>query len=289
LEQVDAYQWTVPLPATADAAAEGQVATVALSVVDKLIRSGSSRQRISSELERAGLRMRPQEWILLRVSAAIAAIAGLTLTTGSLLAGVLVGTAVAWLATMLLLKVKAARRCAAFADQLPDVLQLIASSLRSGFTLAQALEAVVGEGEQPAAEELTRALTEARLGLPLEQALDHVATRMKSQDLEWVVMAVRISRDVGGNLAEVLLTTVHTMRERGKLRRQVRALSAEGRLSGYILVALPIVVAAWFELVRPEYLRPLYTEATGIMMLTVAVLGVVVGSLWMSRIVKVEI
>jgi tight adherence protein B len=233
--------------------------------------------------------MRPQEWILLRISAVAAAVAGITVLTGSLLAGLPLGTLVAWLATMLLLKVRAARRCAAFADQLPDVLQLIASSLRSGFTLAQALEAVVREGDQPAAEELTRALTETRLGLSLEQALDQVATRMHSQDLEWVVMAVRISRDVGGNLAEVLLTTVHTMRERGQLRRQVRALSAEGRLSGYILVALPVVVAAWFMLVRPEYLRPLFTDPVGMIMLVLAGLGVVVGSWWMSRIVKVEI
>jgi Flp pilus assembly protein TadB/Mg-chelatase subunit ChlD len=290
LDEVDAYQWSVPMSAAASVdAADGHVATVALSVVDKLLRSGPSRTRIRSELERAGLRIRPQEWILLRISAAIAAIAGITVLTGSLLAGVLVGTLFGWLATMLLLKVKASRRCAAFADQLPDVLQLIASSLRSGFTLAQALEAVVREGDQPASEELTRALTEARLGLPLEQALDQVAARMQSQDLEWVVMAMRISRDVGGNLAEVLLTTVHTMRERGQLRRQVRALSAEGRLSGYILVALPVAVAAWFMLVRPEYLRPLFTTPVGIMMLIVALLGVAVGSWWMSRIVKVEI
>ena len=191
--------------------------------------------------------------------------------------------------TRFLLKVKAARRCAAFADQLPDMLQLIASSLRSGFSLAQALDGVVREGAQPAASEFARALTEARLGLELEDALDQMADRMKSQDLEMVVMAVRISRDVGGNLAEVLLTTMRTMRDRAQLKRQIRALSAEGRLSAYILIALPILVAGGFALARPDYLRPLYTVPAGVAMLVVAVLGVVIGSWWMSRIVKVEV
>jgi tight adherence protein B len=289
IEQLDAYQWSVPMASAAVPAADGQVATAALSLVDRLIRPGPSRSRIASGLEQAGVRMRPQEWVLVRIAVAVVAVAALSLLSGSVLTGAVAGTLAAWLGTRFWLNQKAARRCAAFADQLPDVLQLVASSLRSGFTLPQALEAVVHEGDQPAAGELTRALTEARLGVKLEDALDQVSHRTRSQDLAWVVMAVRISRDVGGNLAEVLLTTVHTMRERGQLRRQVRALSAEGRLSGYILVGLPIAVAGWLALVRPEYLRPLYTDSAGIVMLVIAVLGIVVGSWWMSRIVKVEV
>jgi Flp pilus assembly protein TadB/Mg-chelatase subunit ChlD len=293
LDQLGDYRWSAAKPAAEATAppvpAERMAASVALSLVDRLIRLGRSRTRIAADLERAGLRMRPQEWILLRISAGIALIALLTVLSASLLIGLLLGTLLAWLGTRFLLKVKAARRCAAFADQLPDMLQLIASSLRSGFSLSQALDGVVREGAQPAASEFARALTEARLGVALEDALDQGAERMKSQDLAWVVMAVRISRDVGGNLAEVLLTTVHTMRERVQLKRQIRALSAEGRLSAYILIALPILVAGWFALVRPDYLRPLYTVAPGITMLVVAVLGVLIGSWWMSRIVKVEV
>ena len=290
LDQLDVYRWSAPQPAAAAAVpGEGMAASVALSLVDRLIRLGRSRTRIAADLERAGLRMRPQEWILLRISAGIALIALFTVVMGSLPIGLLLGTLLAWLGTRFLLKVKASRRCAAFADQLPDMLQLIASSLRSGFSLSQALEGVVREGSQPAAGEFARALTEARLGVDLEDALDQGAERMKSQDLAWVVMAVRISRDVGGNLAEVLLTTVHTMRERVQLKRQIRALSAEGRLSAYILIALPILVAGWFALVRPDYLRPLYTAAPGMALLCIAVLGVLIGSWWMSRIVKVEV
>jgi tight adherence protein B len=235
------------------------------------------------------MRMRPQEWLLLRIAAVVVAVALSTVLSGSLVLGVLIGALLGWLGTYLVVRVKAARRCSAFADQLPDVLQLIASSLRSGFSLAQALDGVVREGAQPAASEFGRALTEARLGVEVEDALDGVAERMKCRDLAWVVMAVRISREVGGNLAEVLLTTVHTIRERAQLKRQVRALSAEGRMSAYVLIALPIFVAGWFVLVRPQYLRPLYTQPLGIAMLAFAVLGVIVGSWWMSRVVKVEV
>jgi tight adherence protein B len=290
LEQLHSYAWSPPVVGPPIAApAEGQLATAALSFVDRFLRSRGSRSRIQTELERAGLRMRPQEWILLRISIGIALIAVLVLLTGSLLIGVLAGSALAWLATRLVLSFKASRRCAAFADQLPDVLQLIASSLRSGFSLSQAIDGVVREGPQPAATEFARAVTEARLGVDQEEALDWVAERMKCQDLSWVVMAVRISREVGGNLAEVLLTTVHTMRARAQLKRQIRALSAEGRLSAYVLIALPVFVAGWFLLVRPQYLRPLYTSPGGIAMLVVAVTGLIVGSWWMSRVVKVEV
>ena len=291
LEQLDNYSWAPPaaMPALHGSPPEGAVATAALSVADRLLQSGRARSRIVTDLERAGMRMRPQEWLLLRISAIIVAIAVCTLLSNSLPLGVLAGFALGWLVTFLVVRIKAARRMAAFSDQLPDVLQLIASSLRSGFSLAQALDGVVREGSEPSTSEFGRALAESRLGVILEDALDGVADRMKCRDLSWVVMAVRISHDVGGNLAEVLLTTVHTIRERAQLKRQVRALSAEGRLSAYILVALPIFVAGWFVFVRPQYLRPLYTQPLGIAMLVLAVLGVVVGAWWMSRVVKVEV
>jgi len=289
LDQLNSYQWSAPTDAASSVtSAEGRMAGLALSLVNRLIRSGRSRSRIAADLERAGMRMPPQAWILLRICSGIALIAAVTLVTRSLPIGLLLGSLLGWLGTRVFLKVKAGRRGSAFADQLPDVLQLIASSLRSGFSLPQALDGVVREGPQPAASEFARALTESRLGVELEDALDSGAERMKCQDLAWVVMAVRISKDVGGNLAEVLLTTVHTMRERAQLKRQIRALSAEGRLSAYVLIGLPIFVTAWFMLVRPDYLRPLYTVPAGIMMLVIAVVGLVVGSWWMSRIVKVE-
>ena len=162
-----------------------------------------------------------------------ALIATFLLLSGNLIVGLLFGGLLGWLGTRFYLRFKMSRRCAAFADQLPDTLQLVASSLRSGFSLLQALDGVVREGSAPASTEFARALSDGRLGIDIEDALDKVADRMRCQDLSWVVMAIRISREVGGNLAEVLLTTVHTMRERSQVRRQVRALSAEGRLRNH--------------------------------------------------------
>jgi Flp pilus assembly protein TadB/Mg-chelatase subunit ChlD len=261
----------------------------ALAAVDRVVRARGMRDRVNASLERAGVRMRPQEWVLLLISIGVVLTTALVFLTGSLLLAVPIGAVLTWLGGRLYLTVKSGRRAAAFAEQLPDVLQIVASSLRSGFTLSQALDSVVREGTEPASSEFARALTEARLGADLEDALDAVAERMRCRDLSWVVEAVRISREVGCNLAEVLLTTVSTMRERAQMRRQVRTLSAEGRLSAWILVCLPIMIGGWLLLVRRDYLRPLYSTPIGIGMLVGACLLVGVGALWMSRLVKVEV
>jgi len=184
---------------------------------------------------------------------------------------------------------KIRRRRNAFSEQLPDVLQLIAGSLQSGFSLPQALDAVIREDTQPAAAEFSRALAEARIGADVEDALQRVADRMDSTDLRWAVMAIRIQREVGGNLAEVLLTTMGTMRERAFLRRQVRALSAEGRLSAIILIALPILVGAWFFYSDPTYMRLLYTTVLGLVMFIGSAVLIVVGSLWMRKLIDIEV
>src|SRR4051794_15349225 len=276
-----------PLPADPPGVAS-RLAALALRLAERLLR-GSRKAQVAEDLDRAGLSMSAQEWVILRCSAAIVALALVLMLSGSLLVAVPVGIGLAWLPTMLFLRMKAAKRCALFEAQMPDVMQLVASSLRSGFSLGQALDGVVREGTQPAAGEIGGALAETRLGVELETALDKTAARMGCQDLEWAVMAMRISRQVGGNLAEVLLTTVHTMRERAALKRQVRSLSAEGRLSAYVLAAMPVGIGLWLFLVRREYVRPLYTTGIGIGMLVAAGLAMVVGSWWLSRVVKVQV
>ena len=204
--------------------------------------------------------------------------------------GVLLGAALGWLGPGLHRRLRESRRRRAFADQLPDALQLIVGSLRSGFSLAQAIDAVVQDSPPgPLTVELGRAMTEVRLGADLDDALQRVAGRVENDDLAWAVMAIRIQRDTGGNLAEVLETTVETLRERDRLRRHVRALSAEGRLSAYVLIAMPIVMAIWMLLTRREYLSPLWTTPVGLTMLVGAALLMVVGIFWMARWIKVEV
>jgi Flp pilus assembly protein TadB len=222
--------------------------------------------------------MRPAEWLLLQ--SAVALVTGLLFAfvfRGGAL-GFLLGVVVGVLATGFWLRIKADRRRAAFVDGLPDALQLIASGLSSGYSFAQALDSVVRDGAQPVSGEIGRALAESRLGVSLEDALDNVAARMESDDMGWIVMAVRVQRDVGGNLAEVLHTVFETMRERARIRREVRTLSAEGRMSAWVLIALPIFMAGFQLLFRRDYMRPLYTEPAGIWMLVFTVISVLIGA-----------
>jgi tight adherence protein B len=161
--------------------------------------------------------------------------------------------------------------------------------LRTGFALNQAIGTVVREGIEPVSHEFGRALQEVRLGANLEDALDNVAERMHSYDMGLVVMAIRTAREVGGNLAEVLTTTTVTMRERVQLYGQVRVLTAEGRFSAKVLVALPILMAVYLLLFKKGYLKPLYQTGTGIVMLAVGVGLLIGGSFWLNRLTKIEV
>jgi tight adherence protein B len=206
------------------------------------------------------------------------------------LPGVFLGALLGWAAAGLYRRRRASRRRRAFAEQLPDALQLIVGSLKAGFSLPQAVDAVSRELPPGAlTTEFGRVIAETRIGADISDALERTADRIGNEDLAWAVMAVRIQRDTGGNLAEILQTTVDTLRERARLRGHVRALSAEGRLSAYILIGLPIVTAAWMFLVRREYLSVLWTTPTGLTLLLGAVVLMVIGSFWMSRWVKVEV
>ena len=266
----------------------GNVATVAVSAVNRMMPSGT-QERLARRLDLAGMTRRPAEWALWGGVIAVVIAATLSLVTSYVLLGVVAGAVIGWLCMRMSLSVRILRRRSAFSDQLPDILQLIASTLQAGFSLPQALDAVVREQGQPAAGEFSRALAEARLGARLEDGLDAVATRMESDDLHWTVMAIRIQQGVGGNLAEVLMTIATTIRERAAMRRQVRALSAEGRLSAYILVALPVIVATWLFITSGGYMRPLYTTVLGEFLLGLAVALIIIGALVMNKMIKVEV
>jgi Flp pilus assembly protein TadB len=278
-------------PAGTRGSPEGQAAG-RLSVtgwVSGVLKSLNTEERLAERLDLAGVSRRPAEWVLIGVVVCLVLGIAFTVLLGSTLLAVLLGTLLGWLGMKITLSYRIRKRRGTFGDQLPDVLQLLAGSLQAGFSLAQALDAVVREDTQPSAAEFSRALSETRIGVDLTDALDSVATRMDSKDLRWTIMAVRIQRDVGGNLAEVLRNTVDTMRERAYLHRHVRALSAEGRMSAYVLIGLPILVGGWLFYSSPTYMRPLYTTIIGLGMLVFAAGLLVVGSWWMSKVVKVEV
>ncbi|GAT71334.1 type II secretion system protein [Planomonospora sphaerica] len=291
LAQLDRFTQRRAAPAGGAGTAAGAVLGVpgaALALTEKVVRARGRHERITARLEEAGMKLLPHEWTLLRVGVAFggALLVGLLLSPA---AGILLGPGPAWAGCELYRRHRADRRARLFAEHLPDALQLVVGSLRSGFSLGQALAALVRESAEPVSTEFGRALAETRLGVDLEDALEKTAGRTRCRDLSWLVMAIRIQREVGGNLAEIMATAVDTMRERARLRRHVRALTAEGRLSAYVLIALPVGIGAWMFLIRGEYVRPLYTEPLGVAMLCAAVLLVAVGAFWMSRLIKVEV
>lgn len=269
-------------------ASEGAAAQTAIGVVGQALRSTGAEQGLANRLDLADVKRTPAEWAVLTLCASAALAVAVMLIGLHPLLSVPIGVVTGWLAQHVFLSVRIARRRAAFSEQLPDVLQLVVGSLRSGFSLAQAVDAVVRDGTQPAAAEFSRALAETRIGVELEDGLNRVAGRMQCEDLRWVVMATRIQREVGGNLAEVLRNTVDTMRERAQTRRHVRALSAEGRLSGYIIVCLPIVLGVWMTMTKPQYMSPLFNTPVGLMMVAGGAALIVVGAFWIRALVKVE-
>jgi tight adherence protein B len=274
-------------------AAAGQSRGVAASAVDMaqkaLQGSTGTEARLGDKLEAAGLSLKPAEWILIHAGIALGAAAlGLLLSSGGFLPAtlfLLVGAVVPWL----YLGIKKSRRLKAFEGQLADTLQLIAGSLSAGLSLAQSLDTVVREGSEPVAGEFRRALVESRLGVQIEDSLDSIAQRMESEDFRWIVMAIRIQREIGGNLSELLLKVAATMRERDYLRRQVKTLSAEGKMSAWILSGLPPAIFAYMLVANPSYVQPMLTTPLGWAMLAGAGVLMAVGALWMSRVVKVDV
>jgi tight adherence protein B len=278
-------------PAVAEPSASPRrgLAGSAVALTDKMVHGTRLETALASRLDQAALPLEPAEWLLLHAGAALALAVVLGLLGQARPTAILLGLALGAAAPLSLLRIRADRRKAAFDGQLADSLQLLAGSLRAGYSVPQAVDAIVREGEEPMSTELGRALVEARLGLPLEDALESVARRMGSVDFSWVVMTLRIQRDVGGNLAEVLSNVAATMRERERLRRQVRVLSAEGRLSAWILGLLPLVFGGYLLLVRPQYLQPLWTTTLGWLMLVSAAVLFAAGVVWLRRVVKVTV
>ena len=253
-----------------------------ISAVEEALERHGKRAELATTLAVANITMQPGEFI--GIVAVVAFIAGLVgFSVGGLFTGLLVAVFVCLGVRVYVSRAK--NKCqAAFADQLPDVIQLVTTALRSGFGLVQALESVAEEADEPARGEFAHMLVETRLGRDLSEAMRALAHRMESEDLEWVVAAIDINRDTGGNLSEILNTVSATIRERQHMHRQVRTLTAEGRLSARILTVLPLVMALWQWRVNPKAFA-LLTHGGGLVALIIAGVLMIVGSFWTRKIV----
>ncbi|MCP4304656.1 MAG: type II secretion system protein F [bacterium] len=244
--------------------------------------------QIETALDQANMPLRPGE--------AIAGIIGLSAVVGLLVMvfmrspiwGVVSGGLILGVSVVMVQGI-ASRHKTKFENQLPDTLNLLSTSLRSGYSLLQAVEAVAAEAPEPTAREFGRAMNETRLGRSPVVALKQVADRMESLDFDWAVLAISIQREVGGNLAEVLQTAADTMLQRNRLRREMKALTAEGRVSAYVLGSLPIALFAFLFFSRRDYLQPMLDSTMGLIALGGAVFMLMVGIFWLSKIVKVDV
>jgi Flp pilus assembly protein TadB len=244
-----------------------------------------------TRLELAGLRMTPSAFVLMVFSlAAVLALAGVIVGFGSWWSFLwaLIFAAMAPLLATIFLSIRTSRRRAAFADQLDDTLQLVSGNLRAGHGLTQAIDSVARYADPPTSEEFSRVVNESRIGRDLGVALASTAERMRSDDFNWAAQAIAINRETGGNLSETLQRTAATIRERNQIRRQVKALSAEGRLSAIILIALPVAVFVGILLLQPAYLAPFFETIFGWMAMFVAVVLMAIGTVWMLFAVRVK-
>ena len=243
--------------------------------------------RVAGELERARLPLRPGEFVLAAGGGGAGLGVVIFLGTGQALLGVISAVAGPFLAWNFV-KFKVAGRRKAFEAQLPDALGLIASSLQAGHTALRAVQSMVEESEAPLSEEFERVVAETALGDPLVDALDRMSQRLDIEDLKMVVQAIRIQQNVGGKLADLLHTLAEFMRAREEIRREVKVLTAEGRMSAWVLGAMPVGLFFAVKTMSPGYLDPIL-RAPGVFALIGAAVSVAIGITMIMRMVRIDI
>ena len=257
-------------------------------LAERLLKGTSVLGRLQLMLNRSGWSLRPGEFIAVASAAGLGAGIIMLLVTSSPSWGLVIAATVATTFVSVVAR-KGQRRTRKIEEQLPTVLQMLSASLEAGSSVLHAMELIVEEGDPPLATEFARVVAETRVGRPLLESLEALAERVGSRDLDWTVEAIRIQHQTGGKLADTLRVLADFMRARIEVRGEVRALSAEARLSAKVLTALPLFLGGFFFMFRRGYFEPLYATSTGRVMLIIGAAGLVLGSLWMRRLVRVEV
>jgi tight adherence protein B len=261
------------------------------SAIDGLEHMVSSRgfaANIQTDLARADLKLRVAEFLMLTAVSVV-----LFFFLGQLLFGSpVVGLAfaiVGFFAPRMYVNVRKRKRLNAFNDQLGDTITLLANSLRSGFSIVQSMETVANQLPEPISAEFHRVTQEIGLGLHYEEALNNMLRRVPSDDLDLMITAINIQGRVGGNLAEILDTIGHTIRERVRIKGEIRVLTAQQMISGYILTALPVVLGLVLYLLNKEYIGRMFHDPCGWIMIGVSTIMIVIGFLIIRKIVDIEV
>lgn len=253
---------------------------------DRVLENQEKARGINRALDSAGINMRPGEFVAVVIGASLGSFFVFSILFGPI--GGLVVAALVVFGSRVLVNFKANRRRTRFADQLPDTLMILASTLRAGYGVQQALNGVTDETESPTKEEFTRAVVETRIGRDLGDALEGIYNRVGNEDFLWVIRAIGINRELGGDLAEILDNVGETIRDRAQVKAQVRSLTAEGRLSALVLMILPIFVAGFIQLTNPGYINLLFQDARGWGALAFGATLLGIGGLWIKKIVNIR-
>lgn len=261
---------------------------LSLKLLDKKLQSRGLGHTLSANLMQADLKLTATEYALLVLSVTIlGALLGYFISRQPISA--LVAGTISFFGPALFVTARKIKRRREFAGQLVDVITQIVGSLRSGYSLAQSLDTVSKQAPPPAGEEFLRVVREVQLGLPLQIALSHLAERIENEDLVMVITAINVNQQIGGNLAEILDTAAHTIRERVRIKREIQVLTAQQTISGYVLVFLPIILAALLMIINPSYQMKLFTPGITLCIPTGAALGIVIGFFAMRRIIDIEV
>ncbi|MBM4363256.1 MAG: type II secretion system F family protein, partial [Deltaproteobacteria bacterium] len=239
------------------------------------------------DLARANLRLRPSEYYAIRVGAMF----GLGLILGVLrdpLSGFF-GALLGYFLPRIWVGRRISGRLGAFNKQLPDTITLLSNSLRAGSSFLQSIELVSREGQPPISEEFGRVVRETNLGLGSDEALQNLVRRIKSDDLDLMVTAIGIQQQVGGNLAEILDTIAFTIRERVRIKGEINTLTAQGRMSGYLVAVLPIAIAAGINAINPGFMQPLFTQLLGQIMVGISLVFMAIGFFAIQKITDIKL
>jgi tight adherence protein B len=246
---------------------------------------------LAEQISRADLKLRTSEWMLIRIgTAAFLAVIGL-LRFGFSGFGIqaLVLGIVGYFIPRFYLGYRQRKRLKAFNSQLGDTLVMMANALKTGYSLAQALDVVANKSSPPINEEFDRVVKEVNLGAGVEESLGRMVRRTESSDLDMVATAIAINRKIGGNLSEILETISETIRERVRIKGEMSSMTAQARGSGYMITALPIVLGVFMYFVTPQYFAPMLASPIGIGMLVVAGIFMGLGQLVMGTIATVDV
>jgi tight adherence protein B len=248
------------------------------------------KKKIRAQLVRAHLLLKEEEFVTLSVILFVFSAGATIMLKGAAywLLALIVGCA-AWFMPVLVLKRKAGKRIKQLNDQLGDAIVLISNSLKAGYSFFQAIDMVAREMTGPIAEEFQILQKEINFGLTIEKALENLAARVSSDDLELIVTAVLIQRQTGGNLAEVLDNISTTIRERVRIKGEIRTVTAQGRISGWVISLLPAGLGFLIYLINPQHMSLLFTKPLGIMIMAVSVMMELIGIFFIRKIIKIEV